>query len=287
MCCMFRHTEITIREMGLLSLLNLPFNNTKANESHRSRKPVPGPWPHWDKSSLSLYSSFIIIIIIVILVIIISRIMCTLQYTKCTKFLSYLNWRTVGNSMFQLGTQNEVNCVTFIISQSRSPKCFSFRVLFTHSLTPWSRVLLKKLTGSQLVKKFSAFYGSARHLSLPWTSWIQSMPPYPISWRSILILSSNLRLVLPIGLLPLGFPTNTLRTHLPHTCYMPIPSHPILLALITQNLGGGGSTIKIVYLCIYNRSHISNMPHQYHLLNLNISFARWTWDLELEYQEFL
>ena len=42
-------------------------------------------------------------------------------------------------------------------------------------LTPWSRVLLEKLTGFQLVKKFPAFYGtrkfitaftSARHLSL-------------------------------------------------------------------------------------------------------------------------
>jgi len=29
-------------------------------------------------------------------------------------------------------------------------------------LTPWSRILLEKLTGSQLVKKFSAFYGSRR-----------------------------------------------------------------------------------------------------------------------------
>ena len=47
--------------------------------------------------------------------------------------------------------------------------------LLTYLLTPWSRVLLEKLTGSQLVKKFSAFYGtrrfitastSARHLSL-------------------------------------------------------------------------------------------------------------------------
>jgi hypothetical protein len=42
-------------------------------------------------------------------------------------------------------------------------------------LTPWSRVLLEKLTGHQLVKKFPAFYGTrrfitafttARHLSL-------------------------------------------------------------------------------------------------------------------------
>ena len=47
--------------------------------------------------------------------------------------------------------------------------------LLTYSLTPWSRVLLEKLTGSQLVKKFPAFYGiqrfiitftRARHLSV-------------------------------------------------------------------------------------------------------------------------
>jgi hypothetical protein len=43
-----------------------------------------------------------------------------------------------------------------------------------HSLTPYSTVLLEKLTGLQLVKKFPTFYGtrittftSARYLSLP------------------------------------------------------------------------------------------------------------------------
>jgi hypothetical protein len=30
----------------------------------------------------------------------------------------------------------------------------------TYFLTPWSRVLLEKLTDSQLVKKFPAFYGT-------------------------------------------------------------------------------------------------------------------------------
>jgi len=29
-------------------------------------------------------------------------------------------------------------------------------------LTPWSRALLEKLTGTQLVKKFPAFYGNQR-----------------------------------------------------------------------------------------------------------------------------
>jgi len=61
-------------------------------------------------------------------------------------------------------------------------------------LTPWSRVILEKPTGSQLVKKFPVFYGTrrlftafirARHPSLSWASSIHSMPPYPTSWISI------------------------------------------------------------------------------------------------------
>jgi hypothetical protein len=53
-------------------------------------------------------------------------------------------------------------------------------------LTPYSRALLEKLTGPQLVEKFPAFYGTrrfittftrARHLSLSSATSIQSMPP--------------------------------------------------------------------------------------------------------------
>jgi hypothetical protein len=32
-------------------------------------------------------------------------------------------------------------------------------------LTPWSRVLLEKLTGSQLVQKFPAFFGTRRFIT--------------------------------------------------------------------------------------------------------------------------
>ena len=95
--------------------------------------------------------------------------------------------------------------------------------LLTYLLTPWCRVLLEKLTGLQLVKKFPAFHGtrrfitaltSVRHLSLSWASPIQSIYPHPTSWRFILILSIHLRLGLPSGLLPSGFPTKTLYTSL-------------------------------------------------------------------------
>jgi hypothetical protein len=67
----------------------------------------------------------------------------------------------------------------------------------TYLLTAWRKVLLEKLTGLQLVKKFPAFYGtrqfitsftSARHLSISSASSIQSIPPHPNFWRSILII---------------------------------------------------------------------------------------------------
>ena len=55
---------------------------------------------------------------------------------------------------------------------------------------------------------------SVRHLSLSWASPIQPIYPHPTSWRSILILSTHLRLGLPSGLFPSGFPTKTLYTPL-------------------------------------------------------------------------
>ena len=71
------------------------------------------------------------------------------------------------------------------------------------------------LTGFQPVKKFPALHGTrrfitaftrARNLSLSWASSIQSILPYPTSWRSVLLFSL-LRLDLPSGLFPSGFPT--------------------------------------------------------------------------------
>ena len=105
---------------------------------------------------------------------------------------------------------------------------FVYRILLNvrilYLLNPWCRVLLEKLTGLQLVKKFPAFHGTRRfitaltsvsQLSLSWARPIQSIYPHPTTWRSILI-STHLRLGLPSGLLPSGFPTKTLYTPSPH-----------------------------------------------------------------------
>ena len=103
-------------------------------------------------------------------------------------------------------------------------------------LTPWCRILLEKLTGLQLVKKFPAFHGtrrfittitSVRQLSLSWARPIQSIYPHPTSWRSILILSTHLRLGLPKWSPSLRFPhQDTIHPPLlTHTRHIPSPSH--------------------------------------------------------------
>ena len=75
------------------------------------------------------------------------------------------------------------------------------RLIYIYLLTPWCRVLLEKLTGLQLVKKFPAFHGtrrfittftSVRHLSVSWAPPIQSIYPHPTSWRSVLILTTHI-----------------------------------------------------------------------------------------------
>ena len=76
-------------------------------------------------------------------------------------------------------------------TNNRTPSMFIIQEspLLSYLLTPWNRVLLEKLPGFKLVKRFPAFYGTrrfitafkiARHLSLSSARLIQSMPPVPL-----------------------------------------------------------------------------------------------------------
>ena len=107
-------------------------------------------------------------------------------------------------------------------------------------LIPCSRVILEKLTGSQLVKTFPAIYTnrkfitaftSARHMSLSWASLIQSMPSQPTSWRSILILFSIYAWVSQVVSFPQVSPPKpyTHLSSLPYALHVPlIPFFSIL-----------------------------------------------------------
>ena len=125
-------------------------------------------------------------------------------------------------SLKELATYKYFACKAFMQSA-----CYSYSILtkmricpqllikipnlLCYLLIPWSRVLPAKLKRPKLLKKFSVFCGTrkfitvftkSRHLFLSWARLIQSVHPHPTSRRSVLILSSHLRLCLPSGLLP-------------------------------------------------------------------------------------
>ena len=96
-------------------------------------------------------------------------------------------------------------------------------------LTSWCRVLLEKLTGLQLVKKFPAFHGTRRFITA-----LTSVRHMSISWASPI----HLRPGLPSGLFPSGFPTKTLYTPLSSPIRVTCPDRLILHDFITRTILG-------------------------------------------------
>jgi hypothetical protein len=109
----------------------------------------------------------------------------------------------------------------------------SLLISVTTWLTPWSRVLLDKLTVTQLVTKFPAFYGArwfitvftrACHWSLSCSRWIRPKTSHHISLRTSPFPSKPRS---SEWSLPFRVSDQSLVriSHLSHVCYISYPSH--------------------------------------------------------------
>ena len=114
-------------------------------------------------------------------------------------------------------------------------------VVLTYLLTPWSRALLEKLTGFAANQEIPRILWNPkvhcrthkRPSPVPILSQLHPVPTTPSHFlRSILILSSHLRLGLPSSLFPSGFPAKTLCTPLPSSIRLIIIIIILLLFLL-------------------------------------------------------
>jgi hypothetical protein len=123
----------------------------------------------------------------------------------------------------------------------------------------------------ETTQEFPNIYGTQRlitvftralHWSLSWASSIQSIPPHHISPRSNLILSTHLRLGLPSGLFPCGFPTKSYM----HSFYPALMLHALPISFSFTNYTW--RTVQVMKLLIMQFS-----PTSYHFIPVRFKYS--------------
>ena len=151
------------------------------------------------------------------------------------------------------------------LSWNGENNCNDTYLLLTYSMVQSPSWASNWIAASQEIPRISrnpmVHYHTHKHpppVSLSWASPVQSIYPHPTSWRSILILSTHLRLGLPIGLLPSGFPTKTLYTLLSSPIRATCPAHLILLDFINRTILGEEYKSFSSSLCSLHHSPVTS-----------------------------
>ena len=138
--------------------------------------------------------------------------------------------------------------------------------LLTYLFTPWSRVLLEKLTVFQLVQKFPAFYGtqrfitavtSARHLSLFWASLINFTTPNPTLPEYPFNIIFSYKSVYPKWSLSFRFPYQNTAYTSPFPISATCRAHLILLDFVTRIILGEEYRSLSSLLCSFHHSPVN------------------------------
>jgi hypothetical protein len=150
------------------------------------------------------------------------------------------------------------NTVLRDVTQCGSCKNRHFRGAYRlHHNDDGGRIFLRNVRPckSHTVSHARRLQSSVLQLSLFWTRPIQSTPTHPICTKSILILSAHLRLCLPNGLFPFGYPIITY-TRSFSLCI----SSDLCYHIADVSASGGLDSTPSRVMDIYHRHHWHDSP---------------------------